>query len=62
MANEDVTRRLAMIASFDRFELGGYWAAITTGVGGFRRAPLDGEIAACLDRAKSLGVNLVAQP
>lgn len=52
------TAKLADIATLSDRQLRGWYAVITAGFHGHHRHPFPGEIAACHDRARALGINL----
>lgn len=50
--------KLRTIAALPAAQLRGWYALITSGYLGHHRQPIPGEIAACHDRARMLGINL----
>ena len=51
-------RKLDDIRSLPSSQLRGWYALITSGFRGHYRQPFPGEIAACADRARALGISL----
>lgn len=51
-------RKLDDIRSLPGHELRHWYAVITSGYMGYYRQPFPGEIAACADRARDLGISL----
>lgn len=54
--------KMDTIRSLPAHELRGWYQHITTGAHGVHRHPFPGEIAACADRARALGITLNEVP